>query len=56
MSLFTTPEHGTVIQDSFPMDVSFNRFLGFEVPYFYFSVKADESVYVKAGAGESYIA
>lgn len=42
MSLFTTPEHGTMIQDSFNMNKTFSAFLGFEVPYFFFAVKADE--------------
>ena len=55
VSLFTTPEHGTMIQDSFPMNRTFNSFLGFQVPYFYFSVKADEAVKNAASGGECHL-
>ncbi|XP_067952050.1 intraflagellar transport protein 140 homolog [Watersipora subatra] len=49
VSLFSTPEHGTMIQDSFAMHRTHNSFLGFEVPYFYFAVKSDALADASAG-------
>lgn len=39
VSLFSTPENGTLIQDSFPMPEQFQALLGVEVPYYYFVKK-----------------
>ncbi|XP_052071458.1 intraflagellar transport protein 140 homolog isoform X2 [Mytilus californianus] len=41
VSLFSTPENGTLIQDSFPMPEQFQALLGVEVPYYYFVKKSE---------------
>jgi len=35
VTLFSTPENGTLIQDSFPMPEQYQALLGVEVPYYY---------------------
>lgn len=36
VSLFSTPENGILIQDSFPLPEQYQTLLGIEVPYHYF--------------------
>ncbi|XP_072167641.1 intraflagellar transport protein 140 homolog [Diadema setosum] len=44
VSLFTTLEHGIVLQDSFRQGVAHDSLLGVHVPYFYFIRKAGEKL------------
>lgn len=39
ISLFCTSENGILIQDNFPMPSYFQRMMGVEVPYYYFTLK-----------------
>ncbi len=39
VSLFATPEHGVLIQDSFAMAQAHNRIIGLDSPHFYFMKK-----------------
>ncbi|XP_077862626.1 intraflagellar transport protein 140 homolog [Saccoglossus kowalevskii] len=42
VSLFSTLEHGVMLQDSFPLGATHNSLIGLEVPYFYFVKKSSE--------------
>ncbi|XP_070580461.1 intraflagellar transport protein 140 homolog isoform X2 [Ptychodera flava] len=42
VSLFSTLEHGVMLQDSFAVSENHNAFMGLEVPYFYFVKKLGE--------------
>ncbi len=37
--LFSTPDNGVLIQDSFAMSQSHNKIIGMDTPYFYFMKK-----------------
>ncbi|KAI8794128.1 intraflagellar transport protein 140, partial [Biomphalaria glabrata] len=41
ISLFCTSENGILIQDNFPMPSYFQRMMGVEVPYYYFTLKGE---------------
>ncbi len=47
VSLFVTPENGVLIQDSFPMNVIYNKLIGVEVPHFYFMKKVCSLIHLK---------
>lgn len=42
VSLFSTPENGILIQDSFPLPEQYQTLLGIEVPYHYFVNKVSK--------------
>ena len=39
--LFSTPENGVLIQDSFAMSQIHNKIIGMDTPYFYFMKKVN---------------
>ncbi|XP_019615052.1 PREDICTED: intraflagellar transport protein 140 homolog [Branchiostoma belcheri] len=43
VSLFSTPEHGILLQDAYATDTAHDTLIGLQVPYFYFTKKAGES-------------
>lgn len=43
VSLFSTPENGILIQDSFPLPEQYQTLLGIEVPYHYFVNKSENT-------------